>query len=144
MSRTRYSDCHFAEVMFDGLGIVVADAESTKCSFCGEPCQLIPMALNMEHDLELTLRRWKDGDCTLGDMFNRVNTELERSYLQAFGAAAKTLRGNERPMYKLDRGTIEWKKVEQEGSISNAAVRKLRFPRTSPKTPITPTEQDHE
>ena len=101
----RYSDCHFAEVMPNSYAV---NDHGARCSFCGEPCELVDMPLALGHDLELTLRRWKDGDCTLDDMFDRVNKELERSWLQAFRAAAKTLQGNKLPKYELLPGNFDW------------------------------------
>jgi hypothetical protein len=81
------------------------------CSWCGEECELVPMAHTLQHDLELTLRRWKDGDCTLDDMFARVNKELERSWLEAFGAAALTLRTGT-PKFVRKPGVIDWQEAD--------------------------------
>lgn len=109
---TRYSNCHFAEVMksrFIAKHIGAEPQEAIRCSFCGEACELVPQPLTLEHDLELTLRRWKDGDCTLDDMFNRVNTLLERSYRGAFDTAKETLQAGGTPQYTLELMTMEWK-----------------------------------
>ena len=101
---TRFSTCHFAEVMQDMYGAVV----SPRCSFCGKKCDLVPMPHLLDYDLELTLRRWKDGDCSLDDMFNRVNTELERSWLEAFQAAAEILQGDGDAKYIRKPGVADW------------------------------------
>lgn len=113
----RYSACHFAEVMPESLIAKYIGAEREhyyRCSFCGEVCELVPMEHTLEHDLELTLRRWKDGDCTLDEMFDRVNKELFRSWNEAFKTAASTLQSKGKTKYKLNMNRLDWEEVETE------------------------------
>jgi hypothetical protein len=97
--------------MEDLWGAVV----SPRCSYCGEKCSIVPQPHTLQHDLELTLRRWKDGDCTLDDMFARVNKELERSWLEAFGAAALTLQTGT-PKFVRNPGMIDWQEADDKGN----------------------------
>ena len=100
MSCSLYSDCHFASL-----------TEKDLCSFCGDDADVLRGALTLEHDLELTLRRWKDGDCDLDSMFGRINTELQRSYDVAFHQAQERLQAEGTQVYQFDPSKLEWNRV---------------------------------
>lgn len=111
MMTDRYSTCHYAKVMFSEITVKTMPPkheEVSRCSWCGEPCDLVISSSMLGHDLELTLRRWKDGDCSLDDMFGRVNTELNRSWLRAFEPAAKTLQAGSEPKYIERPDYMDW------------------------------------
>lgn len=111
---TRYSTCHFAEVMFgwkQAKHLGGERKETIRCSWCGKVCDLVPPEKTLMHDLELTLRRWKDGDCTLDDMFNRVDSELYRSWYEAFGTAANTLQAKSKAKYSREIYSDTWEAV---------------------------------
>lgn len=103
MSVASYSNCHFAEIMYD---------EFNACSYCGESCHPIPMAHTLTHDIELTLRRWKDGDCTLDEMFDRVNKEFERTWQEIFEVAKEQLQtGKPKYEYRIDQ--MDWTPIKE-------------------------------
>lgn len=105
----RYSTCHFAPTMEEVLHDLVM---GERCSFCGEPCHLVPMPFTVRHDIELTLRRWKDGDCTLDDMFDRLNKEFHRAWNEVFEIAQGRLQGKKKPKFEWEPKTMSWKSTK--------------------------------
>lgn len=121
----RFSTCHFAEVMDEWIIAKHIGAERQqvlRCSFCGKMCELVPMEHKLEQDLELTLRRWKDGDCTLDEMFNRVNKELFRSWDEVFETAAATLQAKGKPRYTHDLASLSWNEQPPKTKHNNTSI----------------------
>jgi hypothetical protein len=100
---TRYSACHFAEI---------TDKPNLRCSHCGEICVPIPMPPTVGYDVELTLRRWKDGDCESNLMLNRLIEEYCRVWDSVFSLARDALRRNEKPVYVRKFGDVEWHRAD--------------------------------
>ena len=112
---TRYSICHFAIVMKiegDYTGILRIE----KCSFCGKECYLVPMPFIVHHDVELTLRRWKDGDCTLDEMFDRLNTEYRRAWNEVFEVAQRQLQENKESKFVYYPEQMTWRLSKPKGT----------------------------
>lgn len=111
---TRYSTCHFAPTMeVESNNMIVGE----RCSFCGEDCHLVPMPFTVQHDIELTLRRWKDGDCSLDDMFDRLNKEYRRAWNEVFEIAQARLQGKKKPKYEWDIAILGWKPAPPKQEI---------------------------
>lgn len=134
---TGYSDCHLSPVMYSEDW-----SESSfmgECSFCGRGCRQIAFPDNVNHDIELTLRRWKDGDCSLDDMFGRLKTEYKRIWGSVAEPAREKLCKGQNPMYAWNPAIMDWEatgvrkqtKVSGEHSASKQA------------SPATPTGEGH-
>lgn len=120
MSMATYSDCHFAETMSGYITIKSIGArreEIVRCSFCGNRCGMIEGPLALNADVELTIRRWSDGDCSLDDMFLRINKELSRSWGIAAQAARTALQAGGEPEFSMNPVTGMWTKREEDGDV---------------------------
>lgn len=125
---TRYSQCHFAEVMNNRAytkTMTPQYIEVTTCSWCGKKCELVPMPFTLREDIELTLRRWKDGDCSLDDMFDRLNKEYRRAWNEVFEIAEKRLRRG-KPKYVRPDYSMVWVKAEDAGNDLAAADKEVK------------------
>ena len=107
------SKCHFAEVMEEtimGKHLGAKPEYLYRCSYCGNKCSYLVNISTVGLDLELTLRRWKDGDCSLDDMFDRLRKELDRVYSSVVDQMRLYLQKGS-PKYKYELNTVRWVKV---------------------------------
>jgi hypothetical protein len=90
---TRYSQCHFAEVFEDTrLNEGKPLYKVFRCSWCGkENPELVPMSSVTTSEIEVVLRRWKDGDTDFNAVVEKLDAWLEGSWLTAFKAAQSSL-----------------------------------------------------
>lgn len=114
MSAFMLSDCHLADVMerdddFIQPKYLGARREYIqRCSFCGEVCKPLSVTFGVGHDVELTLRRWKDGDCTLDGMLDRLRTEFQRAAMSIVEPLRERLQDGGEPKFELDVNRIQW------------------------------------
>lgn len=88
------SKCHLADVMNSGSFSFFAD-----CSFCGKRCETIEMPSGVGYDVELTLRRWKENDCSTKEMLERLSTEYERIFNSVAIPTKAVLTRNKEPKF---------------------------------------------
>lgn len=106
------SKCHLAEVMNSEPSSYFAD-----CSFCGKRCETIVKPSGVGYDVELTLRRWKENDCSTKEMLERLSTEYERIFNSVAIPTKAVLTRNKAPKFiyspsRLD--FVEFTKKERE------------------------------
>lgn len=96
MAQRVLSQCHLASVM-----------ESHQCSFCGEQC-LTWCYPEVGYDVELTVRRWADNDCTTEEMMTRLRDELHKVSRSLIDVVKPYLEGDEKPKFKYKPEKMEW------------------------------------
>lgn len=107
-TKKQYSACHLALVMDDPEDPSSPGVKRPMCSFCGKKWPKMLEEPMMRHDVELTFRRWKEGDCTSQQAFDRLQIELMRVFDQTLDLVTPQLQGDEEPLYKYSFERLEW------------------------------------
>lgn len=119
-----YSDCHLYETMPEDD---INSSFMVRCSFCGKGCKMVRLPDNIGYDVELTIRRWADGDCSVDDMFERIKTEYRRIWNDLSGNVKPHLTNGGRPQYEYNYDKLAWERTESidsEATTSGSAKTK--------------------
>lgn len=103
---SRYSDCHLAEIMDDPEDF--GGAKRPMCSFCGKKWPEIVQERGVDGNLELALRRWKDGDMPTKDLIAYIQNEFDLDFWNITKHIRKQLQKRKKPMYTYSVDRMKW------------------------------------
>lgn len=114
MINYQYSDCHLAEIMEDPEDVSSPGMRRPMCSFCGKKWpEIIKAPQVLTEDIELRLRRWKEGDMSTRDLTNFLVSVQEAIWRRVADRVRPHLQGKKKPLYTLDALSMSWKLTKE-------------------------------
>lgn len=94
-----FSDCHLAEVMDDPDDPSSEGMKRPMCSFCGKKwCEIISEP-SVSSYIELSIRRWGDGDLPFRELIKVIQDEYKTNFWNATHHTRKQLQKGKKPKY---------------------------------------------
>lgn len=97
------SICCFAELAADD-----SNELPLRCSWCGKTTVPLSPVINIGYDVELTLRRWKDDDCTSEEMLERLTKTNGYNFESLLEQLIPKYRKGDQPKLEYSFELMQW------------------------------------